>query len=73
MMMETLEKAFEEASRLSRAEQEELAAWILEELAAERRWSDLLETSHDHLAEPADEALAEHAAGQTQPLVPDEL
>lgn len=37
-MTETFEKAFEEASKLSHEEQEELAAWILEELEAERRW-----------------------------------
>ena len=38
-MTQRLEKAFEEASELPEAEQDNFAAFILEELVAERRWS----------------------------------
>ncbi len=55
----------------SRAEQDALAAAILEELASERRWDELFERSTDTLAKLAKEALAEDRAGRTRPL--DEL
>ena len=72
-MTELLEKAFAEASKLPAGEQDTLAAWILEELAAERRWDTSLTNSAERLAELADEALAEHHEGRTRPLDPDEL
>jgi hypothetical protein len=72
-MTELLQRAFAEASRLPEAEQEALAAWILAELAAERRWQASFDASADTLAALADEALAEHRAGHTQPLDPDRL
>ena len=58
-MIELLEKAFAEASKLSEQEQETLAAWILEELASERQWTEAFANSEDALALLADEALAE--------------
>jgi len=39
-----------------------------EEIASERRWSESFAKSQDVLAQLADEALAEHTAGRTQPL-----
>jgi hypothetical protein len=45
----------------------------LEEIASERRWNSAFGASHATLANLADEALAEHRAGQTQPLVPNDL
>lgn len=59
-MTELLERAFTEAAKLSETEQQELGAWILEELASEQRWQDLLTRSADTLAQLADQALAEH-------------
>lgn len=55
-----LEEAFAEASKLPEPEQEAPAAWLLEELASERRWQALLTASADTLADLADEALAEY-------------
>ena len=72
-MTKLLQKAFDEASKLPVAEQDTLGRILLEELASERRWEDLFAGSHDLLAELADQALAEHRAGQTEKLDPDEL
>ena len=58
-MVNLLEKAFAEASKLSEEEQEALAAWILEELASEGRWTEAFANSGDALAKLADEALEE--------------
>lgn len=68
-----LKKAFEAASRLSDPDQGELAAAILEELAADERWEAAFARSQDALARLADEALEEHRAGRTEPLDPDAL
>ena len=64
-MSTLLEKALAEVSRLSESEQEELAAWILDELDHDRRWQEAFARSHDALAQLADEALAEHRSGLT--------
>ena len=72
-MTKSLEEAFAEASKLDEAEQEALAAWILEELGSERCWEENYLDSGDVLATLADEALAEHRAGQTQVLDPNAL
>ncbi len=72
-MTPTLEKAFAEAAKLSPSEQEALARWILEELASELRWDEAFAASADALAQLADEALAEHRAGLTEPLEADDL
>jgi hypothetical protein len=73
MATRILEKAFAEASRLTEPEQEVFAAWILEELASERRWEEAFAASGDALAQLADEALAEHREGRTRELDPDRL
>jgi hypothetical protein len=72
-MTNLLQKAFVEASKLPEAEQDALGRALLEELASERRWEDLFAGSHDVLANLADDALAEHRAGQTEKLDPDKL
>ncbi|MCI0439076.1 MAG: hypothetical protein L0177_08080 [Chloroflexi bacterium] len=72
-MTELLEKAFAEASKLPEDEQEALAAWILEELASERRWAESFARSQDALAKLADEAVAEHLRGETEELNPENL
>ncbi|PYN90605.1 MAG: hypothetical protein DMD87_01415 [Candidatus Rokuibacteriota bacterium] len=72
-MTKALRKAFEAASRLPDREQEELAAAILEELAADERWDPAFSESQAALKHLADEALREHRAGQTEALDPDAL
>ena len=72
-MTRLLEEAFAEASKLSASEQEALGAWILEEIASERRWDRSFDGSADILAKWADEALAEHRQGETLPLDPDAM
>jgi hypothetical protein len=66
-----LEQAFAEAAKLPAQEQNALAAWLLEELTSERRWSHLLVSSSDVLDQLADEAVAEYRAGRTQVLDPE--
>ena len=72
-LIELLEKAFTEASKLSEQEQEALAVCILEELASERCWIEAFADSEDALAVLADEALAEYREGHTPKLNPDAL
>ena len=72
-MTSALEKAFAEAAKLPPDEQDVLAQWILAELALDRRWDEAFASSQDALAQLADEALAEHRAGRTEPLDPDNL
>lgn len=71
--MTKLERAFAEAAKLPKEEQEALAAWILEEIASEKRWEEAFVASADTLAQLADEALGEYRAGKTQPLDPNQL
>lgn len=72
-MTQLMEKALSEIRKLPEEEQDALAAWILEELEAERKWNASLSQSEDLLAEMADEALKEHRAGKTKALDLDEL
>jgi hypothetical protein len=68
LMTQLLEKALREVSKLPDAEQDAVAAILLQEVASERRWSEAFANSQDLLARLADKALAEHAAGRTKPL-----
>ena len=52
-MSELMLKAIEEMHKQPEPQQEALAAWILEKLASERKWTN--------------EALAEHRTGKTLP------
>lgn len=74
-MTQLLEKAFEQASQLPSEEQDEFARLMLAELESERRWTELFARpeSEEVLSRLADEALAEHRAGRTQPLDPEDL
>jgi hypothetical protein len=72
-MTDLLKKAFEKASQLSVEDQDRFGAWMLEELDSDERWDELFAQSQDVLAKMADEALAEHRSGKTQPLDPDDL
>ena len=72
-MTKALKKAFEAVSRLPDAEQDELAAAILEELEADERWEAAFAGSQDALERLADDALEEYRAGRSEPLDPDAL
>jgi hypothetical protein len=72
-MTNLLEKAFEEASKLPAAEQDEFAKWILDELASELRWKQAFESSPDKLAKLADEALVEYREGRTVEMRVDDI
>jgi len=67
-MTQLLEKALNEVAKLPPSEQDALAAILLEELASEKKWSELFAQSQDVLAKLAEEALAEHRAGKSTPL-----
>ncbi len=71
--MTQLELAFSEIEKLPPTEQNEFAAWILEELHSEQRWADLFAKSSDLLSHLADEALAEHKAKKTKKINPETL
>ena len=71
--MTQLELAFSEIEKLPPAEQNQFAAWILEELHTEQRWSKLFAESGDVLSDLEDEAVAEHKARKTKKLDPDTL
>ena len=72
-MTQLLKDAFAEAEKLPREEQDAFARWLLEELASEKRWSDLFAASQDKLADLAAEALEENRSGGTEPLDSDLL
>lgn len=67
-MTQLLKKAFDEVSKLPEQEQNDFAAWLLEELASEQRWSELFAKSEVKLSQLAAEALAEHREGKTRAL-----
>ncbi len=72
-MTQILEKAFEEALKLSRLEQNILGRWLIDEILSERKWKETFAGSEDVLDQLAEEALAEHAQGKTKPLDIDSL
>ena len=68
-MTDLLEKALSEVAKLPPAEQDAVAAILLEELASEQRWAESFAKSQDVLEKLAEEALAEHRAGLTKPFL----
>ena len=69
-MTKLLERAFAEASKLSREEQDALADCLLREMESEDRWTRSFAGSQNALAKLAADALKEHRAGNTQALDP---
>jgi len=67
-MTKLLDKAIAAARKLPPEEQDGVGAIILEEIADEARWAEKFAASQDVLEKLAEEALAEHEAGQTTPL-----
>lgn len=72
-MVELLEKAFAEISKLSEEQQTAFAQWILEELESEDHWTKLFADSQDKLSFLAEKALADYRQGLTKELDPDNL
>jgi hypothetical protein len=68
-----LQQAFEAAAKLPAEQQDLLAARLLAELAAEDDFDRAIAASSGKLVSLAAAALAEHRAGQTQPLDPERL
>jgi hypothetical protein len=67
-MTKLLEKAFNDASRLSEEDQNALAQILLSQLASEKRWANAFAESQDRLFSLAKEALAEFKQGNTKLL-----
>jgi hypothetical protein len=67
-MTALLERAFEQATTLPDVEQNALAKWLLEELAAEKKWEKAFSESEDVLERLADEAIEAKRQGKTSPL-----
>ena len=73
-MGKLLERAIEEAQKLSEDEQEAIGAWLLAEIESERRWDELFSRPpSEALKKLGDEALQDHRSGRTTPLDPDRL
>lgn len=73
-MGKLLERAIEEAHKLSEDEQEAVGAWLLAEIESERRWDELFSRRpSEALERMAAEALEDFRAGRTMPLDPDQL
>ena len=72
-MTRLLEEVLRIVSRLPEAEQDALAAAILDELKADSRWDARLTESISRLSKLAEEAREEYRAGRTEPLDPDRL
>jgi hypothetical protein len=68
-----LREAFERASQLPEALQDDVATQLLEEIEGELRWDDTLRRSHVELEKLADRALVQKKAGKTQRKGFDEL
>jgi len=69
-MSELMEQAFQQAKQLPEADQEAIAAIILQEIESDGRWDELFARpeSNDLLARLADQALAGVRAGQAKKL-----
>ncbi|MGK2856081.1 MAG: hypothetical protein ACSLFQ_02620 [Thermoanaerobaculia bacterium] len=70
-MTQLFEKAIPEASKLSDAEQDRIARWLLSEIESDLRWDEAFSTSADELSGFASQALREHRDGKTRRLDPD--
>jgi hypothetical protein len=72
-MTTLLEQAFAEVQRLPPAQQDAIAALILEELADDARWDHAFAQSADVLARLAQKARANKRAGKAKPMGFDDL
>jgi hypothetical protein len=67
-MTRLFEKAVEEISKLSKTEQDSIAAVILEEISDAKKWKESFLSSQKGLELLAKEALVEYKSGRTKPL-----
>ena len=67
-MTQALPSAVAEATKLPPAEQDALAAILLEEIASEPRWSQSFAKSEHVFESLASEALTDFRAGKAKPL-----
>ena len=72
-MTRTLDAAIAKLAALPPDEQDRVGNWLLEELRDEEQWNRQFAGSQDALSKLAAEALADHAAGRTTPLDPEQL
>jgi hypothetical protein len=72
-MTQLLEQALAELQKLPDADQDAVAALILEELADERQWDEAFERSQDQLARLAEKVRQDIRAGRITSRQPDEL
>lgn len=72
-MSKLLDRAVQRARMLPEAEQNAIAAIILEELEDETLWEQAFAKSQDALAKLAEEAMGEDRKGETKELDPDLL
>ncbi len=67
-MTKLLKELIDKLSKLSPERQDELAGWLLAEMADEARWAKSFAESQDALEKLANEALEEFRRGETRPL-----
>ncbi len=67
-MTKLLEETIAAVAKLPDEDQDAIAALVLEQVAAEKRWAELFAGSQDQLAQLADEALREFRSGKTEPF-----
>ena len=67
-MTTLLKEVLAKLGKLSPERQNELAALLLAEMEADERWDELFAKSQDDLETMADEALDEHARGETRQM-----
>jgi hypothetical protein len=72
-MTTLLERALAEAAKLSPAEQDILASWLLAEIGAEDEFDKHITATAHKLLPLTQEALTEHRAGLTEELDSDRL
>jgi hypothetical protein len=66
-MTKLLESAVAKARELPEAEQDAIAQIVIDQIASERRWDEMLAKSPEKLRKLADRASTEHEAGWSSP------
>jgi hypothetical protein len=72
-MTKLLEQAIAKARELSETDQDAIGQLVLDEIESERHWDELFAKSPEKLRKLADQAMAEHEAGKSEPLDPEKL
>ena len=68
-MTQLLDEAFRRVSALDDAEQDAIAALVLDELEDERAWDESIQAGLGSLGELAARARRQHVRGETSPMV----